>query len=377
MLRTHPRFKLALAITASLFVAASAALAQDTGQRRLDADALATKSAGKAAALPRIKLGILQLNAQAEVAFRIAEGARIPAEALGWEVIVCDSLGDPARMASCASSLISQNVNAIMTVAIEPAPVMAQLREAKKRNIPWITLGGGATPNELVTAQYAPLETEMSTLLHAYLIKRLAERGGAKKTMAISTFSQVWAGKQRSDALYADLKGTDIKVVDEHVSDLANQIADARQSVTHQLTAFPNVDALLGTADYALPVMGQLVAQRMPGKSFPNRPLVVGYLDDLVNLDAVRKGQADALATMRLDACGWVAVDQLAAHLSRGTAFNENAYLQSKTVYGMDMTEASLITSKNLPPEGQYVEPAGDFEAFFRAKWQLEYGIGG
>lgn len=377
MLRTRPRLSAALTIAAMLFAATAGAFAQDKTQRQLDAEVMATKSAGPTATLPKIKLGILQLNAQAEVAFRIAEGARISAEALGWEVIVCDSLGDPARMASCASSLISQNVDAIMTVAIEPAPVMAQLREAQKRNIPWITLGGGATPNELVTAQYAPLETEMSSLLHAYLIKRLPERGPGEKTIAISTFSQVWAGKQRSDALYADLKGTGISVVDEHVSDLANQIADARQSVTHQLTAFPNVDALLGTADYTLPVMGQLVAQRFPGKSFPDRPLVVGYLDDLVNLDAIRKSQADALATMRLDACGWVAVDQLAAHLSRGTALNKEAYQQSTTAYGMNLTEATLITAENLPPEGKYVDPTGDFESFFRAKWRLEYGIGG
>ena len=71
-----------------------------------------------------------------------------------------------------------------------------------------VVQGGGTTPNELITAQYVPLETEMSDLLHAYLIGRLEERPGDEKTMAISTFSQVWAGKARSDDLYADLEGT-------------------------------------------------------------------------------------------------------------------------------------------------------------------------
>ncbi|MQB07986.1 sugar ABC transporter substrate-binding protein [Agrobacterium tumefaciens] len=338
---------------------------------------LGTAAAGVPVAMPHKTLGILQLNAQAEVAFRIAEGARIPAEILGWKVLVCDSLGDPSRMASCAESLLNQGVNAIVTVAIEPAPVMAQLRRAREAGVPWLTLGGGSTPSELITAQYAPMETEMSDLLDAYLIERLKERKGDTKAIVISTFSQVWAGKQRSDALYRDLKGTNIKVVDEHVSDLANQIADARQSVTSQLTAFPGVDALLGTANYTVPVMGQIVAQRFPGKQFLDRPLVVGYTDDLVNLDSIRQGQTDAIATMRLDAGSWVGIDQLAQYFARGIALNPNAYLDGKEVYGLNLREATLVTRENLPPEGQYVRPTDDFEAFFKAKWAREFGIGG
>lgn len=345
-------------------------------ERSDKAMALAVEKALPKAEMPKKKIGILQLNAQAEVAFRIAEGARIPAEKLGWEVIVCDSLGDPARMASCGDSLLNQGVDAILTVAIEPAPIMAQLRKAKEKNVLWITLGGGTTPNDLITAEYAPLETEMSNLLHAYIIKQLEKRPGDTKEMAISTFSQVRAGKARSDDLYEDLKGTNIKVVDEHVSDLANQIADARQSVTSQLTAFPEVDALLGTANYVVPVMGQLVAQRYPGKQFPDRPLVVGYLDDLVNLDSIRKGQTDAIATMRLDAASYVGIDQLAQYFARGTKLNPDAYLKSQEVYGMDLREATLVTKENLPVEGQYIEPAGDFIMFFENKWNAEYGVG-
>lgn len=341
-----------------------------------DMEAAGAALAGPSAVLPGQTIGILQLNAQAEVAFRIAEGARIPAERLGWDVIVCDSLGDPARMASCSESLLNQGVDAILTVAIEPAPVMAQLRRAEEEGVLWLTLGGGTTPSDLITAQYAPLETEMSDLLHEYLIEQLAQRPGDEHTMAISTFSQVWAGKARSDDLYADLEGTNISVVDEHVSDLANQIADARQSVTSQLTAFPNVDALYGTANYTVPVMGQLVAQRFPGQDFPDRPLVLGYLDDLVNLDAVRQGQADAIATMRLDAASYVAIDQLAQHFARGRDLDPNAYLGSEDVYGIDLREATLVTAENLPPEGEYVEPAANFIAFFNAKWKAEFGAG-
>lgn len=363
------KMKTAAVVMAALSFGDGVALAQDQ-----TASALGKAAAGPPVALEKRTIGILQLNAQAEVAFRIAEGARIGAETLGWDTIICDSQGDPRKMATCADSFLAQNVDAIVTVAIESGPVMAQLTRAKVSNIPWITMGGGTTPNDLFTAQYAPLETEMSDLLHAYIIKRLPERGDGPHTMVISTFSQVWAGKERSDDLYRDLEGTNISVVDEHVSDLANQIADARQSVSSQLTAFPDVDALLGTANYTVPVMGQLVAQRFPGMQFPNRPLVVGYLDDLVNLDSIRKGETDAIATMRLDAASMVTIDQLAQHWARGVDLVPDAYLNSVNVYGMDMTEAVLITAENLPPEGQYATLNNDFGAFFRAKWATEFG---
>ena len=334
-------------------------------------------AAGSLAELPEVTVGILQINAQSEIAARIADGVRVPAELLGWEVIECDALGDPARMANCASSLLNQGADAVFSIAIESGPIMAQLRDARERGVVWITVGGGVTSIEMMTAQYAPLETEMSDLLHAYLFEMLEQRAGDEKTLAISTFSQVWAGRQRSDALYRDIEGTNITVVHEHVSNLADQIADARQSVTYQLTAYPDVDALLGGADYTLPVMGQIVMQRFPERDFPDRPLVVGYLDGMVNLNAIRQGGADALATMRLDACGWVGIDQIAQYFARGTEIDPDAYLNSEQIYGFDIREAALITTDNLPAEGAFWEPSYDFQSFFAAKWAAEFGIEG
>lgn len=344
-------------------------------ERAVAAGKAAADKAGGTTQLPVKTVGILQLNAQAEVAARIEQGAKDAAKAIGWKSISCDSQGDPAKMASCGASLLNQNVDVVMSIAIEPAAIEAQLQQAKAKHVPWLTIGGGVTPDDKFAAQYAPRETEMATLIDHYLIDQLAQRPSKQKTIAISTFSQVWAGKARSDALHRDLAGTGIKIVDEHQSDLANQIEDAQRSVTSQLTAYPNVDGLLGTADYPLPVMGRVVAAKFPGKSFPDRPLVVGYLDDLVNLDAIRKGQADALATMRLDTPTWVAVDQAAEYFARKTPFNPDAYLDGVGAYGLTLNDATLITKDKLPPAGQYVQPKEDFESLFRAKWEREFGV--
>jgi ABC-type sugar transport system substrate-binding protein len=316
-------------------------------------------------------IGFLQLNAQAEVAARIETGAKDAVEAIGWKFVSCDSEGNPAKMASCGSSLLNQGVDAILSVAIEPAAINAQLEEAADKGVPWITVGGGVTPTPLFAAQLAPHETEMATLIDAYLIEQL---GDGPKTLAASTFSAVLAGKARSDQLIEDLKGTEIELVDLHESDLANQVDDARRWATTILTAYPDVDAMLGTADYSLWITGDVIAAKFPGAAYPERPLNVGYLDDLVNLKAIRDGKADALATMRLDATSWIAVDQLAEYFARGTAVDDNAYFESATVYGLEFNDAVLITSENLPPEGEYVTPKEDFETFFALKWGQEFG---
>lgn len=362
--------------TIALVVTLAFAPAAHSDDRASRAAADGVEAAGAPVTLEPRTVGILQINAQSEIAARIAEGVRTPAELLGWTVLECDALGDPVKMANCGNSLLAQGADAIFSIAIEAGPITAQLREARDRGVPWITVGGGVTENDLMTAQYAPLETEMSDLLHAYLFERLEERPGEDKTLAISTFSQVWAGKQRSDDLYADIEDTNVTVVHEHVSNLADQIADARQSVTYQLTAYPDVDALLGGADYTLPVMAQVVAQRFPGKEFPERPLVLGYLDGMVNLNAIRSGGADALAAMRLDACGWVGIDQVAQWFARGTDIDPDAYLKSKEVYGFDIREAALITPENAPPEGEVWEPGYDFQTFFKEKWSAEFAVG-
>lgn len=362
--------------TSAPAASSSAGSAARTAQAESAADA-SVKALGGSVELPHQKVGFLQLNAQAEVAARIEEGAKDAAAAIGWDFVSCDSQGNPAKMASCGSSLLNRGSTVILSVGIEPAAVTAQMKQARARKVPWIGVGGGATPNPLFTAQYAPRETEMATLINQYMFTQLPKRSKKNTQVAMSTFSSVRAGKARSDALIADLKKhPTVKLVDIHEDDLANQIEDSRSWATSMLTEHPDVDAILGTADYSLPVVGRVVAAKFPGKKFPDRPLVVGYLDDLVNLDAIRRGQADALATMRLDTESWIAIDQAAEYYARKTPFDPKAYLDSAHVYGLNFNDATLITKENLPPAGQYVEPKEDFTAYFTAKWSAEFKAG-
>ncbi|MGW3151555.1 sugar ABC transporter substrate-binding protein [Streptomyces sp. NPDC001177] len=393
MIRAHIRrpAALVLALTAALS-AGCTQQAADTGgsssqkpaesksrtARARSAAAAEVKALGRPHRLPHKKVGFLQLNAQAEVAARIEKGAKDAAAAIGWDFVSCDSQGNPSKMASCGSSLLNQGSDVILSVAIEPAAVTAQMRRARAEGIPWIGVGGAATPNPLFTAQYAPHETEMASLIDTYVFDQLPKRNKAKSSIAMSTFSSVRAGKARSDALIGAVRERPtIRIVDTHEDDLANQIEDARSWATTMLTEHPDVDAVLGTADYSLPVTAAVVAAKFPGKKYPDRPLVVGYLDDLINLDAIRRGQADALATMRLDTESWIAVDQAAEFFSRKKPFSPGAYADSAHVYGLTFNDAVLITKDNLPGKGRYVEPKEDFTTFFTDKWAAEFKAGG
>lgn len=345
----------------------------ERSDRATAAAKVAAQDRGPKVSLPSKKVGFLQINAGGEAAARIEQGAKEAAKAIGWSFISCDAQGDPGKMATCGSSLLNQGSNVILSVVIEPAAIQSQLRRAKALGVPWINVGGGVTASPLFTAQYAPEETEMSKLIDKYLVDKITKDGGSPK-LAVSTFSSVLAGKTRSDQLKKDLAGTDVKIIDMHESDLTNQIEDARQWATTVLTAHPDVDGFMGTASYSIAITGQVLAAKFPGKSYPDRPLNVGYLDDLANLKAIRDGNADALATLRLDTTSWIAIDQAAELIARKKQVDANAYLASKEVYGLEFRDPVLITKKNLPPAGQYPEPKEDVQTFFKAKWNDEFG---
>ena len=366
-----------MSIRAFLTISASVAMAPAALAFDMALVEKGIEMAGTPVVLGPKTIGILQQDAQAEGAFRIAEGARVPAEHLGWNVIICDGAGDPDRMASCSDSLLTQGADAILSVAIEPVLVLAQLHRAHAAGVPWITLGSATAPSELITAQYAPLETEMSDALHAYVITQLDQRPGSQHTIGIATSHRVRAAKIRSDALYEDLKTTDITVVAEHVSTHRAQFSGPQPPFDRQVTAFPDVDALLATTRYAVPSMGQLASLSFQGKAFPERPLIVGYFDDVPNVEAVRAGGVDALVTMRLDASGYVAIDQLAQLWARGRPINTAAYINSIETYGIDLREVSIVTEANLPAPGTYLDPATDYETFFASKWASEFNAGG
>ena len=390
MLRSRPRIWTLVALTAALTLtsgllvacgddddsAGSSTAASSSGDgaaertaRAETAGAAAAEAAGEPVEVPQITLGYLDQVGSAEIAQRTYDATKTAAESLGWEVAYCDSAGDPRKMASCGDNLLDRNVDVMLSTAIDSSLIKPQLEKAKSADVPWITIEGGARPDPLFTAQVAPDEVAIAKVINQYLVDQLATIDGPKP-IAVHTFTQIFAVAQREDQLKKDIAGTDIEIVDTHQTDLANGVEDTTRSTESQIQQNPDLKALWGDINFHIPGFAIAIQRRFAGKSFPDRPLVVGVFADRLNIEQIRRGLADGVSEAPLEANGWIVVDQIAEHLARGTAIEDG---MKPGYYELDFVSPVLITKDNLPPEDQLVESKEDYATFFSTKWATEF----
>ena len=199
----------------------------------------------------------------------------------------------------------------------------------------------------------------------------IAERLEGKGTVAATEYPGIYALKLRMDALYKTLgESPEIEVVNKHVVDFTDLVGDVRGWAESVLTSEPELSAFALCIDTDPVAVASVVQSKNPGKQYPERPLIVGSLGDLANLELIRKGQIDATTETALGATAWVALDQLAANFSRETEFAKNP----QDAYSLPILDAQLVTKENVPANPkEYAEPPVDFETFFKTKWETEY----
>jgi ABC-type sugar transport system substrate-binding protein len=272
-------------------------------------------------------------------------------------------------MASCGDSLLDRNVDVMLSTAIDASLIKPQLRKAKSADVPWITIEGSARPDPLFTAQVAPDEIALAEVINEYLVEQLASIDGPAP-IAVHTFTQIYAVAQREDQLKKDIAGTNIEIADTHQTDLANGVEDTTRASEVQVQQNPDLKALWGDINFHIPGFAIAMQRHYAGKSFPDRPLVVGFFGDRLNLEQIRRGLADAVVEAPLEANGWIAVDQVAELLARQKPVEDG---MQEGYYDLDFVSPTLVTKDNLPPEGELVPPKEDFATFFTTKWGTEF----
>jgi ABC-type sugar transport system substrate-binding protein len=367
---------LALALVGTVFAeAAPAAPGNARAQRAKAAGEAAATKAGSKVAVPKETVGHLEIYGASDGGVRVDDALKKATAILGWDLKTCDGQGDPTKMAACGESLLNQNVNLIVSTGIESAIVKPELERAKQEGVLWINFAAAVSPSPLFTASYPPKETDMTKLLDDYMIKQLNRRSGKSKQIGAFTFPAVVGLGRRGEQLKRDVKGTKVQIVDDHNADLANLAQDTQRATDAMLTANPSLDGIWASIDVCLPIVAQSVATQFSGKNYPKRPLVVGFLDEKPNLQAIRDHKADALATFPLADGLWIVLDQAAEFFARHTPITkQNAFENSKRIYGLDFSTPALITIKNVPKgaNSQWTPPE-DTSSFFKAKWAKEF----
>ncbi len=301
----------------------------------------------------------------------VIEGAK----ALGWETVECDGQGNPAKIAACAESLLVQNVDVLYAFSIEPGMIRKQLTDAKNRSIKTLNILLAVSAPEAYDFTVVFDDHILSKYLCGYLSQKLSKVNG-EKTIALQTFPQAVTGIEREEGLKEGFKTMNVKIVDEHRSDNARIAEDTRRATEAVLTAYPKLNVLIPIVNFGFPHAAQVVHTRYPGKDFPERPLVVGYVDDPINLDTLRKGLGDAVASHTYRALGWFGLDQLAQYYGRKKPFDRHMLSKLNKLYGVKIVESMLITKENVPPPPavRWPEPV-DYPAFFKAKWTAEFNV--
>ena len=263
----------------------------------------------KVALKPRT-IGVIVMSLQSESLADWAHNLQEAAAALHWKVIVKDGESNPAVVATRLPELISQNVDAVITMAID-APLLAQgLPAAKAKNIPVIATTVGVNPAG--KEQFAGVYAVDDYALGAALANYLADK--SPKTVALGqTASVVYAADQLVVGAKETLdkrSATMAKVSDVDVTNLVNSF---NQTTTDLVQANPNATALISCCDFA-PLI-DLPALKAVGRE---NVTLLTRVDNQSSLQAIRAGAPLVVATFR-GVYNLAALDVLAQYFAKDT----------------------------------------------------------
>lgn len=377
-------FKLLLGVVGLVLVFALAACGGDddsddagavgaqTGDAAESAAAAGEEDAGEPVDLPQRTLGFIQFTNEAEIAVRMQVAAEEAAEAIGWDFLACDGQGDPRKQGACGSTLLDRGADVILSNSIAPATTRAAIQRADREDIPWIVVGGLVPDDPKVDAIYAPDDEAMTQLLWDWLVE---ETGGEQTISILNEFPALEALGVRAEVI-KDLVSQDgggMEIVGEEEIDYTDVVGSIQRQVNNQLSQNPDVGTFWSITNNIPPIVQSVKSNG--SRSGDNWPIIIGYFADLVNLDAIRAGDAEAVAEWPIEGDIWAAVDQAAQQVARD-AETPRTREDLKPEYSLEFIEPTLITEENLPPEGEYPPPNEDFVSYFDAKWAAEFGTG-
>ncbi|HVV90274.1 MAG TPA: sugar ABC transporter substrate-binding protein [Solirubrobacterales bacterium] len=309
-------------------------------------------------------IGILDVLEASESAYRAQAATEEAVEHVGWKDVVIDAQGDPTKSAAGMTSLVNQKVDAIVSIANQPETIQDGLRQAQEAGIPVIAIGGEVAPSELIAAEYAPNEEEMTEALNKFFFERLE---GTNGQIGVITAPIFYALKIRDEKLKEDLKSQpNVKVVAEHETVVTNAIQDTINTTETFLSAHPEMAGIWTDLDTDIPP----AAQVLKAKGLCGKVVLVGYYGDKPNLKALNEGCATGVVDTAIEASGYMAIDALLGDFVNGTE------IPPKPEYSTNFFAPEIITKENAPknPE-EGVKPAIDYVSYFNKKWEKEYGI--
>ncbi len=280
------------------------------------------------------------------------------ASVLGWTVHVADAQGDPSKMASDVSAMVTQQVNAIVTVSIEQSAAEQGLTQAKAQHIPALSFCGAITNNgaPLYAGDYAPNDAAISATVTRYMIDAL----GGKGDVVAQFYSPINALARRDAVAEAMLAQAGMKVVASHQVNFTNSVQDTMQSTLAMLRAHPEAKAVLVDQDFEFPV----AVQAIKNAGITGVKVFGMYGGDPAFQSLREGGPAAAIAESNPEASGWTVADQLLKY------FVNHKPIDPLAMYDHPYPVA-LVTAANVPA-GPEANLFPDYGPLYEAQWKAE-----
>lgn len=313
----------------------------------------AATGAGK---VPAKTIGVWQSQASGEGEKQTLSAIRSAAKAAGWKVVVTDSNGDPKAMQSTMQSLVTQRVDAILAIYLASGLVTQQLSAAKAADIPVISVGYQSTPAPNVTAEYAPDQAAMATMLMERMGKDLPD-GGKIGPLAVAGYYGIDQELKVLKDEAPKLKLVSLEPVNVPVTDIFGGTTKASVDV---LNGNPDLAALFSAGDFGVQAIVPALKQtgrKVPIYSFGAIPAALTY---------VRQGGV-IIVTSDGAKSGYMAVDALIAYFVDKTPIPAKAPSSDAFQYS--------IVDKTNAPTGDEVYPEADFAKKYQERWASAYDL--
>ena len=341
--------------------------ASEAGAEGDDADAATdegeTQDADEAVAglieLEPRTIGVLGASQQSESIARFAQVTSDAAEQLGWEVLIVDGENNPQVWADRSLELVTQQVDAILTIAIDAPAITPALEAAEEAGIPVIAVDVSVAPagRELFDAVYSDDDARLGSELAQYAMEQTP---GA--VVVGQTASVVYAADLLVQSAAETLEagdGTMAEIQDIDVTDLFGSFAATAVSLVQ---GNPETRYLVSCCDFSplvdLPAFDQAGVEDVT--------LLTRYENDS-SMAFIRDGAPLVVVAANTERTNLQALDVLADYFANGTPI--------PATYPGDNFEISIVDASNAPDTGR-VFPIEDIVAPFAEKWSALYSVG-
>jgi ABC-type sugar transport system substrate-binding protein len=264
----------------------------------------ARRDGGRVAPPGAKKIGLILLSGQSPANQRVVVAARDITRLFKFDLIVCDPNFDVQRVGQCATSLIAQKPDAMMSTSQSAVALGPSLQNAYQQGIPWFGLVAGVAPSPAIVP-YGISGREVGAVYDAWLFAEMARRKGPgvpQTIMALGAPAVGLAIKAQQEQLVEDAKAIQgLQIVVMHDLDLPNIVQDTLSVTKQTIQRYPNLGGTWTVCDLCVPLIAQALATEDHADA--RRPVVGGNYTMPQSVSLMRQGKVDGLVDIDFESC--------------------------------------------------------------------------